>query len=274
MGRGVQNILGLIFLYIVLQSIFGGAASGILPIFLLIGAISFFASLGQSRRMGREVERRARLSSNQTPARRMAPPPVTAAQAITPKSIAEQAVRRAGNKTDTWLLKLEDIGVLAYHGDDSPDVVRVNAVPTSTRHLRPFVVIDLPYQQGKGTIRFEMVDEQGQKRYEYSNVYHLKYGHNFLTPPTWLPLPTDRDTGRWRLKVSIGEKPLAIHDFTVRGEDVISSQIRNMLKEDGEIDPWLAKTISDHDQLGGSMSLDELLANQPDDLEAAEGKLR
>lgn len=283
MGRGIGQLIGLFILFSVLQSISGGVASAILPIFLIIGALAFFGSLGQSRRMGREIERRARLSSSQPPVRRAAPPrtiqrpvppPVTASQAITPQSIAEQAVRRAGNKTDTWLLQLADIGVLAYHGDDSPDVVRVNPVSVSTRHVRPFVVIELPYQQGKGTIRFELIDDQGQKRYEYSNLYHLKYGQNFLTPQTWLPLPTDRDTGRWRLKISIGDKPLAVHDFTVRGETDVTSQVRSILKEDGEIDPWLAKAISDQDQAGGGMSLDELLANQPDDLEAAEGKLR
>lgn len=185
---------------------------------------------------------------------------------VIPKEVAQRAMRRAGNKIEDWLLSLEDVGVLAYHGDDSPDVVRMNPVASDTSHLRPFAVIKLPYKQGKGTIRFELFDELGTRRFTATEQYLLKQGANFITPRTYLPLPDERTSGRWTLRISIGEKRLAEHEFVVRTA-AAAPPVRAILAEDGEIDPWLARAITDQGRQGGGLSLEELLASQPDERE-------
>lgn len=187
---------------------------------------------------------------------------------VIPKEVAERAMRRAGNKIEDWLLSLEDIGVLAYHGDDSPDVVRMNPVAVDTSHVRPFAVIKLPYKQGKGTIRFELFDEFGALRFAATEQYLLKQGANFITPRTYLPLPDDRTSGQWTLRISIGEKRLAEHAFVVRASSAAAPPVRAILAEDGEIDPWLARAITDQGRQSGGLSLEELLASQPDEREA------
>jgi hypothetical protein len=181
---------------------------------------------------------------------------------LSPRAVADKAVRRAGNELDTWLLDVDDIGVLAYNGDKTPNLCRLNAIPSDTTHLRPFVVINLPYKQGKGALRFELLDETGVKRYDMQKTYQLKGGPNFITPPTWLPMDENHKGGKWSLRVSIGDKPLAVHEFTLKA--AYGGQIRSFLHEDGEIDPWLSKSIAEQDKGGGGMSLDDLLAAQED----------
>jgi hypothetical protein len=181
---------------------------------------------------------------------------------LSPRAVADKAVRRAGNELDTWLLDLDDIGLLAYNGDKTPDLCRVDAIPSDTTHLRPFIVINLPYKQGKGALRFELLDETGEKRYDVQKSYQLKGGPNFITTPTWLPLDENHKGGKWSLRVSIGDKPLAVHEFTMKA--AYGGQIRSFLHEDGEIDPWLSKAITEQDKGGGDMSLDDLLAAQED----------
>jgi hypothetical protein len=177
-----------------------------------------------------------------------------------PRAVADKAVLRAGNTLDTWMLDLDDVGVVAYHGDSSPDIARLDPIAPDATHLRPFVVIDLPYEKGRGTIRFELFDETGEKRFEASNLYQLTRGRNFITTKTWLPLEENRSGGRWSLRVSIGDKPLAVHDFEMR--EGYTGEMRSMVREDGEIDPWLIDRLSEQEDTPTGMSLDDLLADQ------------
>jgi hypothetical protein len=200
--------------------------------------------------------------------------PASARSAATsPRAVADKAVIRAGNALDSWMLDLDDIGIVAYHGDDTPDICRVDPVAPDTTHLRPFIVIDLPYERGRGTIRFELFDEVGDKRFEASSVYQLTRGRNFITTKTWLPLEADRGEGRWQLRVSIGDKPLALHDFPVRA--AYAGTMRTVLREDGEIDPWLVERLAEEEHVSGPLSLDDLLAGQADtDTAATANRLR
>ncbi len=188
---------------------------------------------------------------------------------VTPKEVARRALRRAGSQPDDWLLSLEDIGLLAYHGDDTPDVVRLNPVTADTTHLRPFAVIHIPYKQGRGTIAFELFDELGTRRFVARELYSLTQGANFVTPRTYLPLPAERTSGMWTLRLSIGNKLLAEHEFPVRAR--VAMPARNLLAEDGEVDPRLARAIMEQGAQKSGLSLDELLAGQSD---SREGKSR
>lgn len=189
-----------------------------------------------------------------------------------PRAVANKAVLRAGNRLDTWELDLFDIGVLAYHGDKTPDICRMDAVSSDTTHIRPFVVINLPYAQGKGTINFTLYDGHGDKQYSTAKVYQLKEGPNFITPPTWLPLPDDRDAGRWSLRVSIGERALAAHEFDVNHKS--DAATRKFIAEDGEIDPWLSKALTEQGNDSSGVSLDDLLAEQEPEVRTMENQLR
>ncbi|MCS6870863.1 MAG: hypothetical protein NZ571_05340 [Anaerolineae bacterium] len=204
------------------------------------------------RSIGRQAERNLAYSDDESPRAR-----------AVPREVAWRAMQRAKNRPEDWLLSLEDIGVLAYHGDDTPDVVRLNPVAPDTTHLRPFAVIHIPYKQGRGTISFELLDELGTRRFVSSEQYLLKEGNNFITPRTYMPLPNERTSGMWTLRMSIGDKLIAEHEFPVRTR--INTPVRNMLADDGEVDQWLASAILEQGRQGSGMSLDELLADQSDE---------
>lgn len=186
---------------------------------------------------------------------------------VAPKEVAQRAIRRANNRPSDWLLSLEDIGVLAYHGDDTPDVVRLNPVAFDTTHLRPFAVIRIPYKQGRGTIRFELFDELGTRRFVSNEQYLLKEGDNFITPRTYMPLPEERTSGTWTLRLSIGDKRFAEHEFSVRART--ETPVRALIADDGEVDPWMARAILEQGRQGSGMSLDELLADQSDERQSS-----
>lgn len=233
---------------------------------IVIGALWLFSRAGFQQQT--PTVERERWPGEFRPRREAAAGPASArrvenvgrAGARAPRAVADQAVMRAGNALDTWMLDLDDIGVVAYHGDSSPDIARLDPITPDATHLRPFIVIDLPYEKGRGTIRFELFDESGEKRFEASNLYQLTRGRNFITTKTWLPLEQDRSGGRWSLRVSIGDKPLAVHEFEMR--EGYSGGLRSVIREDGEIDPWLIDRLSEHEDSRTGLSLDDLLADQ------------
>lgn len=184
---------------------------------------------------------------------------------LSPKQLALRAVRRAGNDPTRWKLSLDDIGLLAYHGDRTPDISRTRPVSSDVTHIRPYLVIDLPYKQGKGTITLRLLDETGEKRFESKQVYSLIQGQNLITTRTWLPLAETRSGGRWSLEAFIGDMPLAVHQFEMR--PAYEGQIKEFMGTDGEIDPWLARAVSEQ-SVSETLSLDELLADQYDDAES------
>lgn len=234
---------------------------------IAIGALWLFnrASIPQTPPIERERrgglgeydERRAR---EMTPSAARRVEKVGRSQSRSPRAVADKAVLRAGNTLDTWMLDLDDVGVVAYHGDDSPDIARLDPIAPDATHLRPFIVIDLPYEKGRGTIRFELFDDEGEKRFEASNLYQLTRGRNFITTKTWLPLAENRSGGRWSLRVSIGDKPLAVHEFEMR--EGYAGEMRSVIHEDGEIDPWLIDRLSEQEDTRTGMSLEDLLADQ------------
>ncbi|MCS6870862.1 MAG: hypothetical protein RML95_03590 [Anaerolineae bacterium] len=181
---------------------------------------------------------------------------------VVPKEVAQRAMQRARSRPENWLLSLEDIGVLAYHGDDTPDVVRLNPVASDTTHLRPFAVVRLPFEQSKSAIRFELLDEHGVRHFLANEQHALREGNNFIAPRTYMPMLRKRTSGIWRLRLSIGNRLLAEHEFSI--EAWAATPVRNALADDGEVDQWLASAILEQGRQGSGMSLDELLADQSD----------
>ncbi|HRE46939.1 MAG TPA: hypothetical protein PLD47_04380 [Aggregatilineales bacterium] len=276
-----------VFIFLTVASkgrIFGSSSAtvvffGILVVMSLIHFASTFANGGGrqngnsvSARLARDIQRRAEEEADRqrftAQARRQMnteyDPTDLEREKMTPAEVGKRAMRRAGNRPDTWELTLDDIGLLAYHGDTTPDLVRLAPVPTDAQQIRPFLVISLPYQRGRGTITFAIHDEAGEERYTYKQLYELKQGQNFVTTKTWLPLPTNRSGGRWSVRVSIGETVFAVHEFIVR--PAYDGQIKEFIKEDGEIDPWLTHAV-ERERLNGGMSLDELLMTNTNDAE-------
>lgn len=271
-GRDNGNPWVWIIIGFFLLNAFGGfnGMMGLMALgMIVLGALWLFNRAGFQQNP--PVERqRERWSGEYESRRETAPAPSTArrvenvgrSEARSPRAVADRAVMRAGNTLDTWMLDLDDVGVVAYHGDTSPDIARLDPITPDATHLRPFIVIDLPYEKGRGTIRFELFDETGEKRFEASNLYQLTRGRNFITTKTWLPLEQDRPGGRWSLRVSIGDKPLAVHEFQMR--EGYTGEMRSVIREDGEIDPWLIDRLSEEEDARTGMSLDDLLADQPE----------
>src|SRR3972149_6382974 len=106
------------------------------------------------------------------------------------------AMKRAGFAPgEGATARLEDLGILAYHGDATPDVCRVHSIPATSTHLRPFMQVIQPLSiDGLPTfgkpviIRFELADETGKVCFSSEVRKVLKVGTNLVTPPTWLPL--------------------------------------------------------------------------------------
>lgn len=270
-GRDNNNPWAWIIIGFFLLNAFSGfnGMMGLMALGLIvIGALWLFSRAGIQQQP--PAERQRGLGQYEDRMRRAAAPGPTSARRVenvgrsesraAPRAVADRAVVRAGNTLDTWMLDLDDIGVVAYHGDSSPDIGRLDPVRPDATHLRPFIVIDLPYEKGRGTIRFELFDETGEKRFEASNLYQLTRGRNFITTKTWLPLEQDRPGGRWNLRVSIGDKPLAMHEFEMR--EGYTGEMRSVIREDGEVDPWLIDRLSEQEDSRTGMSLDDLLADQ------------
>lgn len=170
---------------------------------------------------------------------------------------ANKAMQRAGRNPHDSPLHLNDIGLLIYEGSKQPQIYRTAEVGTDATHIRPFMVINNPdmHSTGQGTIRFNLIDEQGQLRFTNRSRYTVKPGQNFITPSTWLPLNDQDFAGKWTMQVNIGESTLfAIHEFNWFQ---VGGEVRAQFTGDGEIDE-LAYSY----EPGESLSLDELLASQ------------
>jgi hypothetical protein len=233
-----------------------GMLSSILPDF-----IAFWASLAITISFtGRAVRF---LNSVSEPPReawlRNDPPSATRERQITPQDIAQQALRRAGNAPEGRGIRLMDVGLLAYDGGTQPKVLRTEPISAAATHLRPYMVIDFPYQRtGRGTITFELVDEHGASRFVAQQRYEVQPGQNFLTTQNWLPMSHEEAGGNWQLRISLGDHALALHPFKVTPD--AGSAFRSYLKSDGEVDEWLTKAAAK--DMKDSLSLDELLADQ------------
>jgi hypothetical protein len=190
---------------------------------------------------------------------RLIPPDAAQHAPRSPREVTAQALARAGHRPDSWQLTLQDIGLLSSRGTAEPDVLRDEPVPAGAMHIRPFVVIDLPYREGDGPIHFQLYDEAGHKRYDEGQAYRLTFGRNFLAAPRWMALDAERPGGRWTLRVNIGDKPLAVHEFAVRPAATEKVVNTDNLRADGEIDPALIQRLTDGGAADTGLSLDELL---------------
>ena len=130
------------------------------------------------------------------------------------------AVNRALNRArmDDFDLDVDllDIGLLVYEDDSHPKIFRMGEVPNHASHVRPFIVVQPHFRDGReyGVIRFNLLDGNRQLRYTSRARYRLKGQANFVTPSTWLPIKDETPNGDWSLQVNVGDgPPIAIHEF-------------------------------------------------------------
>jgi hypothetical protein len=190
------------------------------------------------------------------------PRPAPMQRTATPQQIADRALHNAGNAPVRRGIRLVDIGVLAYDGNQRPVIHRDAPISATATHIRPYIVLDLPFTQaGRGRIMFELLDEHEQVRFASDHRYTVSPGQNFVTPSTWLPMNEREVGGNWALRVSIGDQVLALHHVRVSPD--AGTSFRPYLREDGEIDEWLLKAAKDN-LADDQMSLDQLLQDQDD----------
>lgn len=181
-------------------------------------------------------------------------------EAESPKAVAERALHRAGLDQRQLAVHLNDVGLLVYCGGQHPEAIaRDESIRSDATHVRPFMRLNFPLQQNGGdTIRFELLDAQGQVRYSDESWYDLMPGDNFLTTKTWLPLHDEIPDGHWTLRVVVGETPFAVH--LLRWHKRHLSGLRARLQSDGEIDDQVR--VAAAQPLSKPLSLDELLSDQ------------
>jgi hypothetical protein len=191
----------------------------------------------------------------QQAARRIAESKIPAAQ-----KAAHTAMLRAGHKPKPSQPHLDDIGLLVYDGDASPQIVRLNDIQTDSTHIRPFVVVNIPRVRSGGVhgiLRFNLIDGFKRLRFTSRAQYALQPGQNFITPSTWLPLQDQELSDTWTLEVTIGQLLLGVHEF---GWLHVGGQVRAQFDGDGEIDLTTRRWLDL--QRNERVSLDELLADQ------------
>jgi hypothetical protein len=157
-------------------------------------------------------------------------------------------------------VQLVDIGILAYDGGKRPKVSRSEAIPAYVKQLRPFVIMNFTETHpAQSNIKFELIDAHGQIRFTDSQPSEFQRGKNFLTPQNWLRMGDGNFEGKWSLQVSIDDRPLALHEFTIAPRE--GAKFRPYLQSDGEIDEWLSKATAKASV--EPMSLDELIGESP-----------
>jgi hypothetical protein len=170
---------------------------------------------------------------------------------------ASRAMWRARYEADSSYLQVSDVGLLAYRHMDEPKV-RYGDIMMDTRYLRPFAEVWLPYD-ASGSLRFEIIDSQGRRRYADEARYQLKRGKNTLLPRTWLPLEGKAIApGDWMMRVLAEDTLLADHVFSWQA--VGGGTIQQYIQGDGEISPVLQAML--RSKSVEAVSLSELLDTQ------------
>jgi hypothetical protein len=264
LADGIGAFIVVMFLLIF---VFGGMSGGrvvdLLTIFfvmILFGGLFLYAAFqvaqgNTDRRAAIEQRRRNRVQSG------TATPDAdqVMVRQSDPRSVVLNAMINAGVNPRDWQLQLHDIGMLAYHGDTTPDVCRTRPIPATTSHLRPFVVVDLPVAEATGTIRFDLIDQYGEMHFTCEDKYRLRQGQNFVTSKNWLPVKDHRGEGEWSMRLIIGGRLLAAHYFKMPTE-YDATTIEGSIYADGEISEKIIKRA--RTDKSGMLSLDELLADQ------------
>ncbi len=173
------------------------------------------------------------------------------------------AARLVGINPRTATVLPIDIGVIAYHGDETT-VHRTWRVSEDAEALQPFINLRVK-QAARGRLRFEIHDDKGAMVFFYERDYALSMGENLMMPPARMPIDQSSDkSGIWTLRVLGDNLPLAEHRF--EWHEAGSKEIVTSVGADGEISDEmrvaLARTRLDR------MSLDELLGDEDDNQSA------
>lgn len=188
---------------------------------------------------------------------------------------ADRALRLAGFDPETVRVRLEDIGLIVYAGASDPvGVARLDPVPGSASHIRPFIRLISPLGHTTGQqITFELTDESGTVAYRTTEDRTIEPGLNLISPRTWLPLDKVHPVGHWILQVSLGATRLGLHPFrwapgragprdsraATAARQFSYPADKLVLRSDGEIGAVRAATERLQSE---PLSLEELLADQ------------
>lgn len=254
--RIVAVVIGLLFLVGMVEG-----QSGFLVLLLILGALYAFRQREETEQTAR-YQREAR----DYVAREVAPR--EKAQATAEKKVhrhAVDAVRRAGLDPDALQVLPVDIGLLSFHGDGNPVIHRKYPVDDDVDYIQPFVQLRVPVTAA-GRVKFEVIDDMGQRVFVHEDNYQLERGRNLIIPAARLPIHDEQEmNGGWRVQISADGVLLARHLFEWRETDegTADSPFREHLAEDGEIGSELRAVLADSrlDQ----MSLDDLLAHQDEE---------
>lgn len=180
-------------------------------------------------------------------------------ESVFPHALA--AVREAGLNPETLAVLPVDIGLIAFYGNDEPELHHTRSIPDDSDYIQPFVQLRVPHT-AVGSIRFEVLDHYGQQVFVHEDRYHLERGRNLVMPSARIPVHDEQNTtGVWELCIFADNRLIARHIF---GWD--SAQAPNFerhIGEDGELNSEL-RAILAQSRLS-DLSLDELLAHQDQD---------
>jgi hypothetical protein len=216
---------------------------------------------------GRSTGNGSRVYENPTtsaPARRATP---AARQSdAEPLSHAAEAVAAAGHAPEDLALLPVDIGFLAYTSGSRPVVHREAPIPDTVDYIQPYIELSLE-RPAAGTLRFEIVDSEGDVHYVREERRQLKAGRTPVIPETRMPvgdfLYTSDD---WSLRVYAANTLIAEHHFGWVDPDVAPA-LREHLAEDGELSADLEVLVEQASLQ--PMSLDELLGDEAPPARAA-----
>lgn len=216
---------------------------------------------------GRSTGNGSRVYENPTtsaPARRTAP--AARQNDAEPLSHAAEAVAAAGHAPEDLALLPVDIGFLAYSTGSRPVVHREAPIPDTVDYIQPYIELSLE-RPAAGTLRFEIVDSEGEIHYVREERRQLKAGRTPVIPETRMPVGDFLYTNEnWSLRVYAANTLIAEHHFGWVDPDVAPA-LREHLAEDGELSADLEVLVEQASLQ--PMSLDELLGDEAPPARAA-----
>ncbi len=261
-GRGGARFFWWMFFLFVFINMMGGGFFW----FMMLG-LFFLFSVGAMNGVREFMNESQRPSSSRRvdipESRRMIPVPPPPMPVITPEELAQDhaldaAILAGVNPQKASVLPI-DIGVVAYHGDDTT-VHRTWRVDTRADALQPFVNLHVR-QAARGRLRFEIRDDDGQMVFFYERDYSLSSGENLIMPPARMPIDQSiPQSGTWTLRVLGDNLPLAEHRFEWQtGEKAKLEAVGADGEISDEMRAMLARARLER------MSLDELLGDEGDE---------
>ena len=184
-----------------------------------------------------------------------------AGESVFPHALA--AVREAGLNPEKLAVLPVDIGLIAFYGDDLPELHHTRSIPDDSDYIQPFVQLRVPHT-AIGQVRFEILDHYGQQVFVHEDRYQLERGRNLVMPSARIPLHDEHHiAGVWELCIYADNRLIARHIFG--WDSAQAPDFERHIGEDGELNSEL-RAILAQSRLT-DISLDELLADQenPDD---------